>query len=284
MAEDKARDKTSEAGAHENLRAYQRHYQKEYRDRNREKTRAAQRLYREQNKDKIKAYREQNKDKMKRWYQEHKEQAKAYRERNKDKMKAYTARYHQQHKQRVAELMRQWSKNNPSRRYEYGRQLSLENRELYLQKMAEYRLKYSNLGIVDRYNAARREKYNSDKQYRMAVRLHIWVTRSVEARQLSWPTHQPILYDTKQSHHCSGCGHGRYIKLWWEKLDENRNPTGEFNCHACFTSDWSRALPIGHENMFVNKRPRHRSPEKAPDDNIEDKTETGPSDKPDPPT
>jgi hypothetical protein len=67
-------------------------------------------------------------------------------------------------------------------------------------------------------------------------------------------------------------------------LDKNRNPTGEFNCHACFTSDWSRALPIGHENMFVNKRPRHRSPEKAPDDNIEDKTETGPSDKPDPPT
>lgn len=160
----------------------------------------------------------------------------------------------------------------------------MKNRELYLQKMAEYRLKYSNLGIVDRYNAARREKYNSDKQYRMAVRLHIWVTRSVEARQLSWPTHQPILYDTKQSHHCSGCGHGRYIKLWWEKLDENRNPTGELSCHACFTSDWSRALPIGHENMFVNRRPRHRSPAKAPDDNIEDKTATEPSEKPDPPT
>ncbi|THW08352.1 hypothetical protein D6D24_09280 [Aureobasidium pullulans] len=251
MADDKARDKASEAGAHENLRAYQRHYQKEYRDRNREKIRAAQRLYREQNKDKLKAYR---------------------------------ARYHQQHKQRVAELVRQWNKKNPSRRYEYGRQWSLKNRELYLQKMAEYRLKCSNLGLFDRYKAAKREKYNSDKQYRMAVRLYIWVTRSVEARQLSWPTHQPILYDTKQSYHCSGCGHGRYIKLWWENLDENRNPTGELSCHACFISDWSRALPIGHENMFVNKRPRHRSPEKAPDDNIEDKTETGPSDKPDPPT
>ncbi|THW87828.1 hypothetical protein D6D15_06420 [Aureobasidium pullulans] len=328
MADDKARDKASEAGAHENLRAYQRHYQKEYRDRNREKIRAAQRLYREQNKDKLKAYREQNKDKIKRWHQEHKEEAKAYRERNKDKlkayrdqnkdkikrwyqehkeqvkayrernkdkikayreqnkdkMKAYKARYHQQHKQRVAELVRQWNKKNPSRRYEYGRQWSLKNRELYLQKMAEYRLKCSNLGLFDRYKAAKREKYNSDKQYRMAVRLYIWVTRSVEARQLSWPTHQPILYDTKQSYHCSGCGHGRYIKLWWEKLDENRNPTGELSCHACFISDWSRALPIGHENMFVNKRPRHRSPEKAPDDNIEDKTETGPSDKPDPPT
>ncbi|KAG2167965.1 hypothetical protein JADG_007704 [Aureobasidium aubasidani] len=262
MAEDKARDKASEAGAHENLRAYQRDYQKEYRDRNREKIRAAQKLYREQNKDKIK-----------RWYQEHKEEA-----------KAYAARYQQKHKQRVAELKRQWRNNNPSRRYEHGRQWSMKNRELYLQKMAEYRLKYSNLGIVDRYNTARREKYNSDKQHRMAVRLHIWVTRSVETRQLSWPTQQPILYDTKQSHHCSGCGHGRYIKLWWEKLDVNRNPTGELSCHSCFTSDWSRALPIGHENMFVNKRPRHRSPEKAPDDNIEDKTETGPSDKPDPPT
>ncbi|TIA76821.1 hypothetical protein D6C76_05358 [Aureobasidium pullulans] len=233
MAEDKARDKTSEAGAHENLRAYQRDYQKEYRDRNREKIRAAQRLYGEQNKDKLKAYREQNKDKM----------------------KAYTARYHQQHKQRVAELMRQWSKNNPSRRYEYGRQC-----------------------------AAKREKYNSDKQYRMASRLHTWLTQSEEARQLSWPTHQPILYDTRQSHHCSGCGHGRYIKLWWRMLDENRNPTGEFKCHACFTSDWSRALPIGHENMFVNKRPRPRSPKKASDDNVEDRTETGPSEKPDPPT
>ncbi|THX53483.1 hypothetical protein D6D08_09574 [Aureobasidium pullulans] len=230
MAEDKARDKASEAGAHENLRAHQRDYQKEYRDRNREKLRAAQRLYREQNKDKIK-----------RWHQEHKEEA-----------KAYAARYQQKHKQRVAKLKRQWRNNNPSRRYEYGRQSSLENRELYLQKMAEYRLKYSNLGIVDRYNAARREKYNSDKQYRMAVRLHIWVTR--------------------------------YIKLWWRKLDENRNPTGEFSCHSCFTSDWSRALPIGHENMFVNRRPRHRSPAKAPDDNIEDKTATEPSEKPDPPT
>ncbi|THW44348.1 hypothetical protein D6C78_05643 [Aureobasidium pullulans] len=273
MAEDKARDKASEAGAHENLRAHQRDYQKEYRDRNREKIRAAQRLYREQNKDKIK-----------RWYQEHKEEAKAYRDQNKDKMKAYTARYHQQHKQRVAELVRQWNKKNPSRRYEYGRQLSLENRELYLQKMAEYRLKCSNLGLFDRYNAAKREKYNSDKQYRMARRLHTWLTQSEEARQLSWPTHQPILYDTRRSHHCSGCGHGRYIKLWWRKLDENRNPTGEFSCHSCFTSDWSRALPIGHENMFVKDRPRHRSPEKAPDDNIEDKTETGPSEKPDQPT
>lgn len=306
MADDKARDKASEAGAHENLRAYQRHYQKEYRDRNREKIRAAQRLYREQNKDKLKAYREQNKDKIKRWHQEHKEEAKAYRERNKDKlkayrdqnkdklkawteqnkdkMKAYKARYHQQHKQRVAELVRQWNKKNPSRRYEYGRQWSLKNRELYLQKMAEYRLKCSNLGLFDRYKAAKREKYNSDKQYRMVVRLYIWVTQSVEARQLSWPTHQPILYDTKQSHHCSGCGHGRYIKLWWEKLDENRNPTGELSCYACFTRDWSRALPIGHENMFVNRRPRHRSPAKAPDDNIEDKTATEPSEKPDPPT
>lgn len=273
MAEDKARDKASEAGAHENLRAYQRDYQKEYRDRNREKIRAAQRLYREQNKDKIE-----------RWYQEHKKEAKAYRDQNKDKMKAYTARYHQQHKQRVAELVRQWNKKNPSRRYEYGRQLSLENRELYLQKMAEYRLKCSNLGLFDRYNAAKREKYNSDKQYRMARRLHTWLTQSEEARQLSWPTHQPILYDTRQSHHCSGCGHGRYIKLWWRKLDENRNPTGEPSCHACFTSDWSRALPIGHENMFVNRRPRHRSPAKAPDDNIEDKTATEPSEKPDPPT
>ncbi|TIA29888.1 hypothetical protein D6C79_09806 [Aureobasidium pullulans] len=271
-----------------------------------EKIRAAQRLYGEQNKDKLKAYREQNKDKMKRWYQEHKEEAKAYREQNKDKakawreqnkdklkayreqnkdkIKAYTARYHQQHKQRVAELMRQWSKNNPSRRYEYGRQWSLKNRELYLQKIAEYRLKCSNLGLFDRYSAAKREKYNSDKQYRMASRLHTWLTQSEEARQLSWPTHQPILYDTRQSHHCSGCGHGRYIKLWWRELDENRNPTGELSCHACFTSDWSRALPIGHENMFVNRRPRHRSPAKAPDDNIEDKTATGPSDKLDPPT
>jgi len=306
MAEDKARDKASEAGAHENLRAHQRDYQKEYRDRNREKLRAAQRLYREQNKDKIKrwhqehkeeakAYREQNKDKAKAWREQNKDKLKAWREQNKDKIKrwyqehkeeakAYAARYQQKHKQRVAKLKRQWRNNNPSRRYEYGRQSSLENRELYLQKMAEYRLKYSNLGIVDRYNAARREKYNSDKQYRMAVRLHIWVTRSVEARQLSWPTHQPILYDTKQSHHCSGCGHGRYIKLWWRKLDENRNPTGEFSCHSCFTSDWSRALPIGHENMFVNRRPRHRSPAKAPDDNIEDKTATEPSEKPDPPT
>ena len=115
MAEDKARDKASEAGAHENLRVYQRDYQEEYRDRNREKIRAAQRLYREQNKDKIE-----------RWYQEHKEEAKAYRDQNKDKMKAYTARYHQQHKQRVAELVRQWNKKNPSRRYEYGRQLSLK--------------------------------------------------------------------------------------------------------------------------------------------------------------
>lgn len=257
---------------------------KKIRDRNREKIRAAQKLYREQNKDKLKAYREQNKDKakayreqnkhkIKRWYQEHKEEA-----------KAYAARYQQKHKQRVAELKRQWRNNNPSRRYEYGRQWSMKNREIYLQKMAEYRLKYSNLGIVDRYNTAGREKCNSDKQHRMAVRLHIWVMRSVEARQLSWPTHQSILYDTKQSHHCSGCDHGRYIKLWWEKLDENRNPTGELSCHACFTSDWSRALPIGHENMFVNKRPRHRSPEKAPDDNIEDKTETEPSEKPDPPT
>ncbi|THX51202.1 hypothetical protein D6D06_07530 [Aureobasidium pullulans] len=170
MAEEKTRDKASEAGAHEKLRTYQRDYQKEYRDRNREKIRAAQRLYSEQNKDKIK-----------RWYQEHKEEARAYRDQNKDKMKAYTARYHQQHKQRVAELV-------------------------------------------------------------------------------------------------------RYIKLWWRKLDENRNPTAEFSCHSCFTSDWSRALPIGHENMFVNKRPRPRSPKKASDDNTEDKTETGPGDRPDPPT
>ncbi|THY24223.1 hypothetical protein D6D01_05548 [Aureobasidium pullulans] len=264
MAEDKARDKASEAGAHENLRAYQRDYPKEYRHLNREKIRAAQRLYREQ-----------NKDKMKTWYQEHKEEAKAYREQNKDKLKAYR----EQNKDK-AKAWREQNKDKIKRWYqehkEEAKAYTTRYQRKHKQRVAER--------IVDRYNAARREKYNSDKQYRMARRLHTWIMLSEEARQLSWPTHQPILYDTKQSHHCFGCGHGRYIKLWWRKLDENRNPTGELSCHACFTSDWSRALPIGHENMFVNKRPRHRSPEKASDDNIEDKTETGPSDKPDPPT
>ncbi|CAD0030584.1 unnamed protein product, partial [Aureobasidium pullulans] len=221
MAEDKARDKASEAGAHENLRAYQRDYQK--------------------NTEILKAYREQNKDKLKRW--------------------------HQEHKQRVVELLRQWNKKNPSRQYEYGRQLSLEKRELYLQKMAEYRLRCSNLGLLTGITLLRERSTTATNNTEWLVDC-IHGSRSLK-RLVNYPGPHINLYCMTRDNHITAL-----VAVM----------AGEFSCHSCFTSDWSRALPIGHENMFVNDRPRHCSPEKAPDDNIEDKTETGPSDKPDPPT
>lgn len=92
------------------------------------------------------------------------------------------------------------------------------------------------------YHAPRRARWASDNHYKQRASLRRWLEQRPWARDLTWRTHRPILSE-KTVRYCGGCRITRPLKLWWQD-----QKTDEFLCHPCFTSDWSRALPIGHED------------------------------------
>ena len=98
------------------------------------------------------------------------------------------------------------------------------------------------------YYAPLRARWASDDHYRQREALRKWVLMTSWVRDLTWQTHKPILSE-KTLRYCSGCALLRPLKLW--RQDKK---TDEFLCHPCFTSDWSRALPIGYEDKVFSRR------------------------------
>lgn len=102
------------------------------------------------------------------------------------------------------------------------------------------------------YNAPRRARWASDDRFKQKESLRVWVRQSW-VRDLTWRTHRPI-FSEKTVRYCGGCGITRSLTVWWQD-----NKTDEFLCHSCFTSDWSRALPIGYEDKVFGDRPYKQS-------------------------
>jgi hypothetical protein len=101
------------------------------------------------------------------------------------------------------------------------------------------------------YYAPTRARWASDDQYRQRVLLRKWILAKPWVRDLTWQTHKPIVSE-KIVRYCGGCKVTRSLKFWWQD-----KKTDGFLCHPCFTSDWSRALPIGYEDkVFGLKRRR----------------------------
>jgi len=109
------------------------------------------------------------------------------------------------------------------------------------------------------YWAPLRARYASDHHYKQRESLRKWVYNVPRVRHLTWPTHKPIISE-KIVRYCGGCAINRSRKLWWQD-----NRTDEFLCNPCFTSDWSRALPIGYEDkVFGARKYKSRSSKTTP--------------------
>lgn len=81
--------------------------------------------------------------------------------------------------------------------------------------------------------------------------LRNWVTCFPGSTELDWPTHIPVIYTERTEHTCAGCGKRRRggTKLWWKR----RTDPELFDCHTCFCTDLSDALPVGYEHRFLGK-------------------------------
>jgi hypothetical protein len=93
--------------------------------------------------------------------------------------------------------------------------------------------------------------------YKRVEALRRFVIRRPEvSRHLTWRTHMPVTYGTRTKHECASCHKHPYLgfKLWWKRHDNtnhiaDHNSTDIYDCHACFTADWSRTSPIGYEDF-----------------------------------
>lgn len=83
-------------------------------------------------------------------------------------------------------------------------------------------------------------------------RPHIW-------KHMTWKTHTPIFYDQGTKHRCATCNSHPYLgyKLWWKRNETGNHDSDTasdlYECHACFTADWSRAMPIGYEDFVFGQ-------------------------------
>ncbi|CAD0107998.1 unnamed protein product [Aureobasidium uvarum] len=163
------------------------------------------------------------------------------------KFRAQTQAYMRARYQKNKEEMKARYEENKEERLVYMRKYLKKHPEKAQTTWHRYR---STPNFDQRYNAPRRARYASDHHLRQMSGLRQWVRNNPDwVPGLSWPTHRPIWSD-KALHYCIGCKHTRPLKLWWQD-----KKTDEFMCHPCFTSDWSRALPLDYEDkVFGSKR------------------------------
>jgi hypothetical protein len=138
-----------------------------------------------------------------------------------------------------------------------GKSLALQTRLAYARAykaqhydgiQAKSNARRSALDYDQLYYAKQRARYASDDHYKQRESLRTWVLRTPWVQDLTWQTHRPIVSE-KIVRYCGGCEVTRSRKLWWQD-----SKTDEFLCHPCFTSDWSRALPIGYEGKVFGLR------------------------------
>jgi hypothetical protein len=264
---------------------------RQYREANKEKIKQQDKRYREANRDRIKQryeqYREANRDKInqnaRKWREANKEKVKQqdirYREANRDRIKQKYQQYREANRERVNQIRQRYREANIDKIKEKLRQYREANREELRRKsraraeahpdiaysravrhypqqrkkrlMDKERRTEHDSALLEKAKAAQRLKYATDQHYRQVRRLYQWVFHGPGRNlKLTWPTHQPIFYSDLTTHHCTGCRHGRLLKAWWKQKD---NPDG-YDCHPCFTNDWSRALPFGYQDKVFGSR------------------------------
>jgi hypothetical protein len=165
-----------------------------------------------------------------------------------------------QYRERALAQMREWRKKNRVAIVDYGREWHKKNRAAAVdcrrtwrqqnpdkQEASKIRSKLSH-DYEKLYYSQRRARWASDEHYKQRESLRDCVSRNLWIRGLTWRTHKPLFSD-KTIHWCAGCKINRPLKLWWQDMK-----TDEFLCHPCFTSDWSRALPIGYEDKVFGRR------------------------------
>jgi hypothetical protein len=234
---------------------------RKWREANRDKINQNARKWREANKEKVKQqdirYREANRDRIKQKYQQYREANRErvnqirqrYREANIDKIKEKLRQYREANREELRRKSRARAEAHPDIAYSRAVRHYPQQRKKRL--MDKERRTEHDSALLEKAKAAQRLKYATDQHYRQVRRLYQWVFHGPGRNlKLTWPTHQPIFYSDLTTHHCTGCRHGRLLKAWWKQKD---NPDG-YDCHPCFTNDWSRALPFGYQDKVFGSR------------------------------
>jgi hypothetical protein len=118
-------------------------------------------------------------------------------------------------------------------------------REQQLRRTQESRLRHPD--TCPRNKKANMESYHTDLVRRRNILLATWIRLGNHSRTklLEWSDHVLVQYHDKTKHLCSGCMRERALKLWWQRKVDSK-----YDCHRCFTLDWSRALPKGYEHLW----------------------------------
>jgi hypothetical protein len=152
-----------------------------------------------------------------------------------------------EYRERQLARVKAWTEKNRVARGDYLRMWRMKNPDK--QKAITIRSKLT-LDYEKLYYARKRARWASDDHYKQREILRNWLLLEPWVRRLTWQTHRPIVSE-KTVHYCGGFEINRSLKLWWQD-----NKTDESLCHPCFTSDWSRALPIGYEDKVFGLRQR----------------------------
>lgn len=130
----------------------------------------------------------------------------------------------------------------------------------------------------EQYNAAKRERYRTDPEYRARIRFQcnrakrtymarasqehrnlvnlLDCFRKMVARHLNsgksllWKTHVVEYTRDTKVHRCVSCGLARLpgSRLWWRRIQD-----GAYECFPCFTQDMSKAAPLGYEDWMSSR-------------------------------
>jgi hypothetical protein len=150
-----------------------------------------------------------------------------------------------EYRERMSAYKKAWYSENKASHYVTTRAWRHQNSDRERARLLKHK---SSHDYEKLYYARKRARWASDDHYKQRELLRDWLLLRPWVRELTWQTHKPIITE-KVVHYCGGCKVTRSRKLWWQD-----NKTDEFLCHPCFTSDWSRALPIGYEDKVFGRR------------------------------
>ena len=142
-----------------------------------------------------------------------------------------------------------------------------EYRKRRIELSSEWRL---NRRKTDPEWRAKRTTYYEEQHHRRRNHLRTWLRHNSQARQLTWPEHSCVFYEERTIHVCSTCAQRLDRKLWWKRKEGHDNAdvsvdtvqgssdgsaiSEKYDCHLCFTEDWSRALPIDRAKLPYSLR------------------------------
>lgn len=131
-------------------------------------------------------------------------------------------------------------------------------------------------------NAAKRERYRTDPEYRARIRFlcnksrraftarlseeqlklvylmesfrKLVTRRLAQGERLVWNTHVVEFTHDAKTHCCGSCGRAslRGSRLWWRRIQD-----GAYECFPCFTKDISSAMPLGYQDWLSSHIARY---------------------------